>query len=155
MLMELPAFSWSRKVAEMICSVENKRIPNTIFRFDKYLFIFLCRMGKKDKHNIGQSRNNPVFKVANGKLSKNKGKAKEVCSKLKQISKHSSKDAVKKVDDQLKQLQNKSVNFKKQNNEQKSKKIQPAEILKHSKNVSDTNIDSLVNFIDTTMGKNK
>ena len=40
-------------------------------------------MGKKDKHKQGQSRNNPVFKVANGRLSKQKGKAKEVCSKLK------------------------------------------------------------------------
>ena len=42
-------------------------------------------MGKKDKHKIGQSRNNPVFKVANGKLAKQKGKPKEVSSKLKKV----------------------------------------------------------------------
>ena len=43
-------------------------------------------MGKKDKHKQGQSRNNPVFKVANGRLSKQKGKAKEVSTKLKKAS---------------------------------------------------------------------
>ena len=112
-------------------------------------------MGKKDKHKIGQSRNNPVFKVANGKLSKNKGKPKEVCHKLKQISKHSAKDALKKVDDQLKQLQSKSVNFKKRpNSEQKPTKIQPTEILKSAQNVSNANIDSLADIMDTTMNKN-
>ena len=111
-------------------------------------------MGKKDKHKIGQSRNNPVFKVANGKLGKAKGKPKEVCHKLKQISKHSAKDAVKKVDDQLKQLQSKSVNFKKQNSEQKPRKIQPTEILKNAQNVSNANIDSLADIMDTAMNKN-
>jgi len=51
-----------------------------------FSFIFLsilAKMGKKDKHKQGQSRNNPVFKVANGRLSKQKGKAKEVSTKLK------------------------------------------------------------------------
>jgi hypothetical protein len=43
-------------------------------------------MGRKDKHKQGQSRNNPVFKVANGKLAKHKGKAKEVTTKLKNVS---------------------------------------------------------------------
>ena len=43
-------------------------------------------MGKKDKHKQGQSRNNPVFKVANGRLGKQKGKAKEVSTKLKKAS---------------------------------------------------------------------
>ena len=42
-------------------------------------------MGKKDKHKIGQSRNNPVFKIANGKLSKQRGKPKEVTMKLKKV----------------------------------------------------------------------
>ena len=42
-------------------------------------------MGKKEKHKQGQSRNNPVFKVANGRFSKTKGKAKEVTSKLKKV----------------------------------------------------------------------
>jgi hypothetical protein len=42
-------------------------------------------MGKKEKHRQGQSRNNPVFKVANGRFSKTKGKAKEVTSKLKKV----------------------------------------------------------------------
>ena len=44
-------------------------------------------MGKKEKHRQGQSRNNPVFKVANGRFSKTKGKAKEVTSKLKKVRK--------------------------------------------------------------------
>jgi len=43
-------------------------------------------MGKKDKHKLGQTRNNPVFKVATGKVSKQKGKAKEVTTKLKNVS---------------------------------------------------------------------
>ena len=42
-------------------------------------------MGKKDKHKQGQSRNHPVFKVATGRLSKQKGKPKEVTSKLKKV----------------------------------------------------------------------
>ena len=41
-------------------------------------------MGKKDKHKLGQSRNNPIFKVANGKL-KQKNKPKEVTTKLKKV----------------------------------------------------------------------
>ena len=44
------------------------------------------KMGKKDKHNPGQSRNASVFKVAtNGKFSKQKGKPKEVSLKLKKV----------------------------------------------------------------------
>ena len=43
-------------------------------------------MGKKDKHKLGQTRNNPVFKVANGRLAKQKGKAQAVTSKLKKVS---------------------------------------------------------------------
>ena len=41
-------------------------------------------MGKKDKHKLGSSRNNPIFKVANGKL-KQKNKPKEVTTKLKKV----------------------------------------------------------------------
>ena len=41
-------------------------------------------MGKNDKHKLGQSRNNPIFKVANGKL-KQKNKPKEVTTKLKKV----------------------------------------------------------------------
>ena len=40
-------------------------------------------MGKKA---FGQSRNNPIFKVANGKL-KQKNKPKEVTTKLKKVRK--------------------------------------------------------------------
>ena len=43
-------------------------------------------MGKKDKHKLGQSRNNAVFKVVNGKSNKQKGKAQEVKTKLKKVN---------------------------------------------------------------------
>ena len=43
-------------------------------------------MGKKDKHKMGQSRNNPVFKVVGGKAGKKKNKAQEVNLKLKNVS---------------------------------------------------------------------
>ena len=43
-------------------------------------------MGKKDKHKLGQSRNNAVFKVVNGKANKQKGKAQEVKTKLKKVN---------------------------------------------------------------------
>ena len=48
-------------------------------------FRYFKKMGKKDKHKLGQSRNNAVFKVVNGKANKQKGKAQEVKTKLKKV----------------------------------------------------------------------
>ena len=44
-------------------------------------------MGRKDKHKLGQSRNNPIFKVVGGKAEKSKNKPREVNIKLKNVSK--------------------------------------------------------------------
>jgi len=98
-------------------------------------------MGKKDKHKLGSSRNNPIFKVANGKL-KQKNKPKEVTTKLKKITKQKT---IKEVDDQLKSLQNNSISM---NGKVKSKadtKINPSAVLEKKK----ANIDDLVDVMDT------
>jgi hypothetical protein len=54
-----------------------------------FYFIFLDRkdMGRKDKHNVGKTRNNPVFKVVGAKVAKqSKGRPKGVDVKLKKVT---------------------------------------------------------------------
>jgi hypothetical protein len=69
---------------------------------------------KKDKHKLGQSRNNPVFKVVGGKSGKSKNKPREVNIKLKNIivrgkASQSTKEVTENLDAKLIDLQKKSV----------------------------------------------
>ena len=63
-------------------------------------------MGKKDKHKLGATRNNPVFKVVGAKVKKqSKGRPKEVSLKLKKLANEKAKSTVDKLDSKLKQIQ--------------------------------------------------
>lgn len=104
-------------------------------------------MSKKDKHKQGQSRNNPVFKVASGRLSKQKGKAKEVCSKLKKISSEARK-AVDDADVTFKALQKQSVSMKGKVAPTKTK-IEPSNLLTKDDSHG-TNVNSLTEMMETT-----
>merc|ERR1712223_2274791 len=110
-----------------------------------------AKMGKKDKHKQEQSRNNPVFKVANGRLSKQKGKAKEVSTKLKKISNETRK-AVDNADVAFKALQKDSIS---QGISMTGKvtttktKIEPSNVLKKEDNPN-TSVNSLLELMETT-----
>ena len=109
-------------------------------------------MGKKDKHKLGQSRNDPVFKVANGKLNKQKGKAKEVTTKLKKIGIHKKADAaVAKLDDQLKALQKQSISL---TGKPRNTKVTPSATLKDEADPR-VNIDELVDEMEDLSKTNK
>ena len=123
-------------------------------------------MGKKDKHKLGQSRNNPIFKVANGKL-KQKNKPKEVTTKLKKVRIYnikavfellgfflivyklflqiSKQKTIKEVDDQLKSLQNNSISVNGKAKNKADSKIDPSGVLAKKK----ANVDDLVEVMDT------
>ena len=108
-------------------------------------------MGKKDKHKLGQSRNDPVFKVANGKLNKQKGRAKEVTTKLKKIGIHKKDAAVAKVDDQLKALQKQSISM---TGKPRNTKVTPSATLKDEADPR-VNIDELVDEMEDLSKTNK
>ena len=120
-------------------------------------------MGKKDKHKPGQSRNSSVFKVANGRLNKQKGKAKEVTSRLKkvierlkyqlkminvasflQISNECNRKAVSDADSKLKVLQEQSISIIGKS-KPKSTKVEPSQVLTSEK----ADVDGLVDLIET------
>ena len=114
-------------------------------------------MGKKEKHRQGQSRNNPVFKVANGRFSKTKGKAKEVTSKLKKLQMQQTKTskAIANADIAFKALQKNSVSMKGKPVSVSSKtKIEPSNLL-NKEDCQKVNVDALAEIMETTSTSTK
>lgn len=115
-------------------------------------------MGKKDKHILGSSRNNPIFKVVGGKAGKAKNKAQEVNTKLKKINvtKKSAgqliKEVTEKLDTKFTDLQKKSVPFSgtctKVSEALLTSKLKPITGTLSSTNVD---VDSIVNNFETNI----
>merc|ERR1712105_15175 len=96
-------------------------------------------------------RNHPVFKVANGRLSKPKGKAKEVSTKLKKISNETRK-AFDNADVAFKALQKDSISLGISMTGKVATtktKIEPSNVLKKDDS-QNTNVNSLLELMETT-----
>ena len=130
-------------------------------------------MGRKDKHKLGASRNNAVYKVVGAKVSKGaKGKPREVAPKLKkvgyqvdvmrsvhstpklfQLSAKAKEDKLASLDAQLVALQHGGV--KMAGSEAKAKmptKITPVGQMRATKAVTDVEMDSVIKGMEKANG---
>ena len=103
-------------------------------------------MGRKDKHKLGSTRNNPLFKVVGGKASKAKAKPREVDLKLKKITvskKEKQSQNISDLDAQLTVLQHGQVTFRAK--EVPKKKVEP---IKSEEKVQPEEVDSIADIMD-------
>jgi len=108
-------------------------------------------MGKGSKHNSAKPRSNGIFKVAgqNFKSNQKKGKAKEITSNLKLLSrKNSSK--VAELDETLSKLRETCNTTDKCINGEKPKGRQVGSKFKEVESVAEAEIDDLAACLDKT-----
>ena len=102
-------------------------------------------MGKKDKHKLGSTRNNPVFKVVGAKVKKQgKGRPKEVSLKLKKLANERAKSTVSELDNKLKKIQhdpNVKIGGKPAEEKKPSQKVIPMAV---TESVDSKEMDSMV-----------
>ncbi len=103
-------------------------------------------MGRKDKHKLGASRNNAVFKVVGAKVKKaGKGRPKEVSFKLRNIK---SKEAVAELDAKLAKIREDSVKIG--GNKKPAKTATKIEPIQKAETATEKDVDVVMDTLEKT-----